>query len=123
MCGSLIKFSGYALVIVIYFGNMLGAVQKYNQMLVYWSMAMDHLLNLIMIRDRPIMLFLPIMLCCSAQNFAHVKDLCLKSDCSIRVYSLVIIKFCTLHSSTNNNYGECSIRVYSLVIIKFCTLQ
>ena len=40
----------------------------------------------ITIRDRPIMLiFLPIMLCCSAQiltyyaqYYAHVKDLCLK---------------------------------------------
>ena len=40
------------------------------------------------------LIFLPIMLCCSAQNFdllcsinyAHVNELCLKSDCSIRVY-------------------------------------
>ena len=44
------------------------------------------------------LIFLPIMLCCSAQIFdllcsilyyAHVKELCLKSDCSIRIYSLV----------------------------------
>ena len=48
-------------------------------------------------RDRPIMLiFLLIMLCCSAQFFtyyaqyyAHVKELCLKSDCSTRIYLLV----------------------------------
>ena len=40
---------------------------------------------------------LPIMLLSIAQkiahyvqNYAHVKELCLKSDCSIRVYSLVL---------------------------------
>ena len=27
-----------------------------------------------------------------AQNYAHVKELCLKSDCSIRVYLLVSSK-------------------------------
>ena len=56
-----------------------------------------HLLKIIYIgclefRHQPIMLiFSPIMLCCSAQNltyyaqyYAHV---CLKFDCSIRVYS------------------------------------
>ena len=57
-------------------------------------------------RCQPIMLILPIMLSCSAQIFdlniyAHVKDLCLKSDCSIRVYSLVSIKI-------NVNYGDFS---------------
>ena len=50
------------------------------------------------IRHQPIMLiFPPIMLCCSAQNFNLLcsilcsckNDLCLKSDCSIRVYLLV----------------------------------
>ena len=44
-------------------------------------------------RHQPIMFIVSyIMLCCSAQNFdllCSVKDLCLKSDCSIRVYSLV----------------------------------
>ena len=48
-------------------------------------------------RLRPIMLKnLPIMLLSIAQkiahyaqNYAHVKELCLKSDCSIRVYLLV----------------------------------
>ena len=48
------------------------------------------------------------MLCCSAQNFnlyyAHVKELCLKSDCSIRVYQV------------NNKYGECSIRVITSMV-------
>ena len=45
--------------------------------------------------------------------YAHVKDLCLKSDCSIRVYSLVLLEYISSaqHSSTNNYYGECSIRV------------
>ena len=57
----------------------------------------------VVFRDRPIMLiFLPII--CSAQNFdlqyyaqyyAHVKELCVKSDCSIRVYSL-LFKFSIL---------------------------
>ena len=44
-------------------------------------------------RLRPIMLKnLPIMLLSIAQkiaHYAHVKELCLKSDCSIRVYLLV----------------------------------
>ena len=30
-----------------------------------------------------------------AQYYAHVKDLCLKSDCSIRVYSLVLLEYIT----------------------------
>ena len=34
--------------------------------------------------------------------YAHVKELCLKSDCSIRVYTLV------------SKNGECSIRVYQV---------
>ena len=41
-----------------------------------------------------------------AQYYAHVKDLCLKFDCSIRVYSLA--------SKNNLKYGECSIRVYQV---------
>ena len=42
-------------------------------------------------RDRPIMLiFLPIMLCCSAQNFDLLCSiLCSCRNCSIRVCSLV----------------------------------
>ena len=46
--------------------------------------------------------------------YAHVKDLCLKSDCSIRVYSLVLLEYISSahYSSTNNNYGEFCIRVY-----------
>ena len=51
------------------------------------------------VRLRPIMLKnLPIMLLSIAQkiahyaqNYAHVKELCLKSDCSIRVYLQKII--------------------------------
>ena len=47
-------------------------------------------------RDQPIMLiFLPIMLCCSAQIFTqyypHVKELCLKFDCSIRVFNMLSV--------------------------------
>ena len=64
-------------------------------------------------RDQPIMLIFYLLcnaavlkiLTYYAQYYAHVKDLCLKYDCSIRVYS-------AKHSSTNNYYGECSIRVY-----------
>ena len=41
-----------------------------------------------------------------AQYYAHVKELCLKFDCSIREYIQ------GKYSSTNKNYGECSIRVY-----------
>ena len=44
-----------------------------------------------------VQIFLPIML-----NILLMKDLCLKSDCSIRVY---------LNTATTIN-GECSIRVY-----------
>ena len=49
------------------------------------------------VRDRPIMLIF-YLLCYAAvlkfltyyaQYYAHVKELCLKSDCSIRVYLLV----------------------------------
>ena len=80
------------------------------------------------IRHQPIMLiFPPIMLCCSAQNFDLLcsckNDLCLKSDCSIRVYSLVSYVECfitvypVLHR--NNKYGECFIRVYRSLLIFF----
>ena len=31
------------------------------------------------------------ILTCYAQYYVHVKELCLKSDCSIRVYLLVLI--------------------------------
>ena len=48
--------------------------------------------------------------------YAHVKNLCLKSDCSIRVYSLVLLEYISSAHysirSTKNNYGESSIRVY-----------
>ena len=65
------------------------------------------------------LIFLPIIyaickiLTYYAQYYAHVKDLCLKSDCS-RVYSLVLLEYISSahYGSTNNNYGECSIRVY-----------
>ena len=46
------------------------------------------------------LIFLPIsyaavlkILTYHAQYYAYVKDLCLKSDCSIRVYSLPSIKY------------------------------
>ena len=57
-------------------------------------MASFWLLLYLVLRLRPIMLKnLPIMLLSIAQhyaqNYAHVKELCLKSDCSIRVYLLV----------------------------------
>ena len=84
-------------------------------------------------RHQPIMLiFPPIMLCCSAQNFDLLcsilcsckNDLCLKSDCSIRVYSLVsktisyvecsIRVYQVLHR--NNKYGECFIRVLTSMV-------
>ena len=39
-----------------------------------------------------------------AQYYAHVKELCLKSDCSIRVYQV------------HNKYGECSIRVITRMV-------
>ena len=65
------------------------------------------------VRDQPIMLIF-YLLCYAAvlniltyyaQYYAHVKDLCLKSDCSIRVYSLVLLEYTssTHYSSTNNN--------------------
>ena len=48
-----------------------------------------------------------------AQYYAHVKDLCLKSDCSIRVYSILLLGYVSsAHYSSTNNYGGCSIRVY-----------
>ena len=71
-----------------------------------------------MARHQPIMLiFPPIMLCCSAQIFDLLcsilcsckNDLCLKSDCSIRVYSLL---------TKIISYGECSIRVYQVLHIE-----
>ena len=39
-----------------------------------------------------------------AQYYVHVKDLHLKSDCSIRVYSLVLLEYISSahYSSTNN---------------------
>ena len=39
-----------------------------------------------------------------AQYYAHVKELRLKSDCSIRVYQV------------DNKYGECSIRVITSIV-------
>ena len=55
----------------------------------------DNKLIEVVIRDWPI-----ILLCCSAQiltnyaqYYAHVKNLCFKSDCSIRVYSLASLKY------------------------------
>ena len=60
-------------------------------------------------RDRPIMLLLCYaavlkFLTYYAQYYAHVTELCLKSDCSIRVYSLPI------------KNGECSIRVITSMV-------
>ena len=55
------------------------------------------LFNAVHVRDQPLMLIF-YLLCYAAvlkffiyytQYYAHVKELCLKSDCSIRVYSLV----------------------------------
>ena len=74
----------------------------------------EFFLGRLLTRHQPIMLiFPPIMLCCSAQNFDLLcsilclckNDLCLKSDCSIRVCSLV---------TKIISYGECSIRVYQV---------
>ena len=66
-------------------------------------------------RHRPIMLnFLLIILCCSAHYYAHVKELCLKFDCSIRVYQMV--SECSIRVyQVYNKYGECSIRVITNV--------
>ena len=52
-----------------------------------------------------------------AQNYAHV-ELCIKSDCSIRVYLLVskygecFIRVYHVH----NKYVECSIRVITIMV-------
>ena len=43
------------------------------------------------------------------QYYAHVKELCLKSDCSIRVNSQ-IINIDRVYQ-VHNEYGDCSIRV------------
>ena len=78
-------------------------------------------------RHQPIMLiFSPIMLCCSAQNFDLLCSiLCscmLKFDCSIRVCSKIINVMTVLLEyikfyNANNNCGECSIRVYRSLLI------
>ena len=56
------------------------------------------MVSVIISRDQPIMLIF-YLLCYAAvlkiltyyaQYYAHVKDLCLKSDCSIRVYTQVL---------------------------------
>ena len=56
-----------------------------------------------------------------AHYYAHAKDLYLKFDCFIRVYSQNLnvvtsirayLKFHTLYRCTNNNHSGYSIRVY-----------
>ena len=49
-----------------------------------------------------------------AQYYAHVKELCLKSDCSIRVY-LLLSKFVNVLLEYNK-YGECFIRVITSMV-------
>ena len=56
-----------------------------------------------------------------AQYYAHVKEISLKSDCSIRVYSLVfkIIQYseCSIRVyQVHNKYGKCSIRVITSMV-------
>ena len=53
-----------------------------------------------------------------AQYYAHVKELCLQSDCSIRVYLLVFnICECSIGAyQVHNKYGECSIRVITSMV-------
>ena len=56
-----------------------------------------------------------------AQYYAHVKELCLKFDCFIRVYSLAsknnLICECSIRVyQVHNKYGECSIRVITSMV-------
>ena len=54
-----------------------------------------------------------------AQYYAHVKELCLKSDCSIGVYSLVfkMVHECSIKVyQVHNKYGKCSIRVITCMV-------
>ena len=74
------------------------------------------------------LIFLPIMLCCSAQNFtllcsiyyAHVKDLSLKSDCSIRVYIPIMLALCLMLLATYYAQNYAGIIGWSLPVGPFC---
>ena len=61
-----------------------------QQLYLYGLVLITSRLRPIMLKNLPIMLLsIAQKIAHYAQNYAHVKELCLKSDCSIRVYLLV----------------------------------
>ena len=56
-----------------------------------------------------------------AQYYANIKELCLKSDCFIRIYLLILIIYliwqCFIRVyQVHNKYSECSIRAITSVV-------